>query len=302
MNIVIAVLSEPKERGLEAVPGFLPALLYGDRIEVLMPSGAEIKHEDDPEPLPIREDAMSEEEIKKIVLGYEKAIQLWDQYPNDPEARYLARLEELISQPSAYPILYDPEGVLLRTAKEKGMILTAGQQRRSAQATIGNNLLIRLPTFPRATVKETLEIRKELRPYVMGFRSALVSFGEKIGQIPPWNKEEIDDVIQDIYVGQVLPQVTELQQQVQKNKYLRQLTGELVKSSEKLLVPVAATWLTLAVNHLLDLQTAISAMGMAASIWGGSALVASWNSISRADELKVNKLYFLYEVEQRLQK
>ena len=86
-----------------------------------------------------------------------------------------------VSDSSTYPLFDDGTGSLVRVGVEIGATSpTVTRISQAKQTQLATDLLGRLPLFDEASMNEILDIRRELDPHLIRFRSAIIKYAEKI--------------------------------------------------------------------------------------------------------------------------
>jgi hypothetical protein len=96
---------------------------------------------------------------------------------------------------------------------------------RSKEVALAAHWLRRLPLFPQASIREVLDIRRELEKPLLRFRGAMIGFSEKI-QDAPWDKDFSVEA-ERVFVQDVTPAILNLEEEVQSNNFMTALTSEL---------------------------------------------------------------------------
>jgi hypothetical protein len=147
--------------------------------------------------------------------------------------------------------------------------------------------------FERASIKETLQIRKELEAPLTGFRSAVISFSDEI-RTSAWDSDfayEGDKV----FWQKVEPAVAEIEEAVRTNRFLKKLTKKVL--DRPLTVP-SGPGLALIISQVNALPEVLKhSVGLAAEV-AAPSLVAIYEAFDdwRHDRtiLEQNHLYFYY--------
>lgn len=207
--------------------------------------------------------------------------------------QFVDKLSRYLSSGREYLIFDEPIASLTEAAIREGLFAPAkGPVGRSAQAMTASALLGRLPTFPSATVDEVLDIRTELAPALIRFRSAMVTIAKTFTSAP-W-QSGFEDEVHDAWVETVWPAVEAIYSSVQDNTSLLSLAAGMAGA-------VNTSWPGLAIvgAGLLGHAGAVAAVGGAFS--GGVPLLqALRDQRSTGRDIRMQPFYFLYAVEHSL--
>lgn len=206
---------------------------------------------------------------------------------------------------SSIPLFDEASNDLMRVAmKSKIISLTESEKRKITHAGLSDNLLQRLPSFDTASVKEIIDIRKDLDGSLARFRSKVLSYGESIQSLP-WD-DDFEYECSMLYNKDVAPAVQEIDELSRENSFIRNLTGKVV-SDEKflesvpgLVMSVAAAGIIPSFTDAISVDTAILATGGA---WAAQKIVAAYNEHQdKKKEISKKDLYFYYKAGKRLSK
>ena len=206
-------------------------------------------------------------------------------------------VERTVSDDSSYPLLDNHTGNLVTSGagskifKIQGFGLEHGKQ-----AELARFLLEQLPLFDQASVDEILDIRKELDKPLLRFRSAIIDYSERI-KYAPWDKDFLPEA-DKVYHRDVQPALQELEDSIQSNKLLTIVFKKFAENT--VILPVTTSTVSMAISQLSDLPKEL-AMSLGAGIVSASILYKAydeWVENKKANEQ--NKLFFYYEVKNRL--
>jgi hypothetical protein len=206
---------------------------------------------------------------------------------------FVDRLNKHLCSGQEYLIFDDKIASLTDSAIREGIFTPApGPAGRSAQAMTASELMARLPTFPRATVDEVIDIRTELASPLTRFRGAMVTVSQQFAS-ESWEPGFADEV-HDAWVEHVAPAIDEIEQTTAENRSLLALAADMagaVGSSTPGLVVLAA---------------GVASHGdVLAGVGGGATLVAPFlqalrNRSSADHAIRMRPFYFLYGVNEAL--
>jgi len=175
--------------------------------------------------------------------------------------------------------------------------LSNGPTQKLRAARVAAEILEMLPGFSTATVEEIRDIRKELEPYVVSFRKAIVDISNKI-RSAPWDDEFPHEVERELQL-RLYPAVAEIEAQVQANSYLKEILHRAAK--DPLVIPAASAF-----GLLLSSATQASTLiAQVASGVAGAGLLAfeaheAWEEKRRKTES--NEFFFYYRASRLLKK
>lgn len=209
---------------------------------------------------------------------------------------YVAVLQQTISDGSTYPLFDAEAGDLIRVCLKEGKFeVSEAGIARGKHSGLAASLLERLPLFEDASVDELLDIRRELEPYLVRFRSAIITFSEDI-KTASWDADfafEADQVFQ----RDVEPAILEIEEAVRSNSYMATLARRF---ADKPLVVPSGSALAMLMSQLSAVpQVVTQALGVGAT----AGLVAydaykEWQKQKQSTER--NQLYFYYKAGQLL--
>lgn len=206
---------------------------------------------------------------------------------------------------SSIPLFDEASNNLMRAAMNSKIIsLTESEKKKITHAGLSDNLLQRLPSFDTASVKEIIDIRKDLDGSLVRFRSKVLSYAESIQSLP-WD-DDFEYECSMLYNKDVAPAVQEIDELTRENSFIKNLTGKVV-SDEKflesvpgLIMSVAAAGIIPSFTDAISADTAILATGGA---WAAQKIAAAYNEHrEKKKEISKKDLYFYYKAGKRLNK
>lgn len=213
------------------------------------------------------------------------------------EAEYfISNVLKAVDDDNAYPLLdYATVRYLDNELSETPAgLLTALD--RGKHAFLAQKLMERLPTFDAVPLDELLDIKRELAPYLIRFRSGLMRFGRDIG-VGPWSADFPAEA-EDWLIREVEPAVQEIEEAVRSNKMH---AGVLRTVTNRPLILPSTSFLSLLLAQASAMPRLLQgAMGLGA----GAALTAydaykAWEEKTR--ETERNALFFYYKASKRIQ-
>lgn len=205
--------------------------------------------------------------------------------------RLVARLSELLQGTDVFPLFDDDVGGLVRSGLQEGLFVsTPTQERRARNAGLARGFIDLLPSFPRASVDEIIDIRQELRDPLVRFRATIGILSREV-EIEAYS-DEFGQEVQDLWCERVAPALIEIEERVRENSYLRELAGQLD-------VPgMAASGVGVAMSSFADLPQVVS-LAVGASV---GLINAERARRDTRKSIERTQFYFLYRSEQSLLK
>lgn len=165
--------------------------------------------------------------------------------------------------------------------------------RRARRVAAGTGLIAELPSFPKASIQEALDIRRELDPAVLRFRSAMASVEAELAGSDPLTAGFAEDV-RLLCEAKVAPELLELEQRVHDNSALRQLQNAVL-SDPKAAAKSVGTGLCVLLGTGNDILGAVSAAA-------GIAVAAENARRVEKKNIERHRFYLLHATEKRLRK
>lgn len=208
---------------------------------------------------------------------------------------FVDKLSKHLSTGREYLIFDKPIADLTEAAIREGIFTPArGPAGRSAQAMAASGLMGRLPTFPMATVNEVLDIRSELAPSLMPFRSAMVTISKNFTSAP-W-ESDFEDEIHDAWIENVRPAIEAIEVSVHDNHSLLSISAGLTGTA-------TAAWPGLAIfaAGLLGHTDVLQALGGTGVLAGTAPILQALRDRRTArNDIRMQPFYFLYAVNQTM--
>jgi hypothetical protein len=203
----------------------------------------------------------------------------------------LARLTEALADRRSYVICDATVGNLV-AATSHILDRTSTGTRRARRARAGTGLIAELPSFPNATVRDALDVRRELAPSVVRFRGAMGKLEGELAHADPFSPE-FPEELDLLWESTVAPELQGLEQRVHENSGLRQLRVPVLADAKGLATGLAAGGLGVALGTGIDIAALI---GMAAGVTGNVAV--RHQTEKRA--IRNHRFYLLHATEERL--
>jgi hypothetical protein len=210
---------------------------------------------------------------------------------------YITAVSAAASDNQTYPLFDEDTRSVISSGLEAGVInLSSTRSNRGKEVALAADLLARLPLFERATVKEILDIRRDLEKPLRRFRAAMIKFSSQI-ESAPWDKDFPQDADQ-VFRSEVAPAVMALEEEEKSNSFLSKLTSKVAEKSLQLggAASASAAISALAVRMLnLPLADVAALAAGPAIIAGGVAYSAYREWKEQQQETEGNSLFFYYK-------
>jgi hypothetical protein len=204
---------------------------------------------------------------------------------------FVTKLAGLLAKRGTYPLFDDHTGTLVRHGINEGLFTTSPVTReRGKQVAAASDFMSRLPAFSGATIREILDIRRELQSPLVRFRAAMIELGTLVESAA--YEEAFPEEVDELFRAKVEPVLLEIEEQIQGSKYLRELIGEAVGDTKTLLTGVLAFGIT----QTADLPNLLAGGAAATQIIASAA----WKRHTERRQTRQNELYFLYRTEELL--
>jgi hypothetical protein len=214
---------------------------------------------------------------------------------DDAVHHYFDSISQELIDGKSYLLLDDATSNLVSTAiRDKKVIPLPTSEARSKQASLSSNLLDRLPNLSNASMKDILEVRKELSKYLIRFRANINEFSNQIS-VAPWDtdfKNEIDGV----YRNRVLPVILDIEEQIKSNSFILKM---FKAATEKPLILPSTSALGMLVANATEVPKMLS---QAVAISAGLTAIAAESVVGWVNEKKsIEKsgLYFYYKATEK---
>ena len=158
---------------------------------------------------------------------------------------------------------------------------------RGRHAGLAGDLLRRLPLFEQATVSEVLDIRRDLRAPLLGFRQKVRDFAGEV-RSAAWQEgfaEEADALFRE----RVEPEVERIEQAVRENSSYAEIGRRILRHGATGLTGGVVGGFLAGASSLADVSVAALLGGA-----GGPMVRALLDKHRRVRELEENQLYFYY--------
>ncbi len=246
----------------------------------------------------IAEDAGAAHIRTAISEGYVQ-IEKLNTYGKDIAMEFFSTVLKTLLTGDSYPLIDSGTGKLVDSFFQVVHPLSIPNSKidRSKQTKLNDALLQGLPDFSDASLDEILDIRDDLKPYLLKYRASVIQFSEEIQSIP-WSDSFSSDV-ERIYLKHVAPAISAISEAVKGSSELRCLARRLQEDS----------WMWIAAFGLAAVALAgdvPSLSPIAPSVAGGKAIAdlfkARNDAVDKTKQVKSHSLYFLHRVGDRVKK
>ncbi len=153
----------------------------------------------------------------------------------------------------------------------------------------------RLPGLDEFTIAEILDIRQDLDSHLPAFRAAMMDMADQVNNSTSQEPSDIVRKVDQVWNRKVSPALKDMEMYARRQGYPRQLLN--VFSEDKGALASAISSIGLATGSLLAGAITLAPAALAASV----PFIKAFNSYLHAhDALEQNKLYFLYQLNKRL--
>ena len=205
---------------------------------------------------------------------------------------FVSVVGETVSDRSTFPLFDEEMGSLISLGIKAGRIpVSEIGIAHGKEVGLAADIFKRLPLFPRASVKEVLDIRRELEGPLLGFRSAMIKFSKEIKDAS-WD-DDFNESAQRVFRQEVAPAVLTIEQEVNSNRFMMELT-------ERLNIVGAAGFSILAVSMSNLPPTAVAALALGATVATATMVQAYRRFVKDRQIIEQNQLYFYYKAGQFL--
>jgi len=313
-KIVIGVMEDQQGTSRETAPHLLPAILYSDHVTVVTAeddtlieladfhdilaefggnNGTAVMDYfgyDDPLPSNVEQD--NDGASRDYEMPYWREGESFEEYKEryaiDEAHGIMSTVERMLDDSNVMPLIYDPHGRLAQNVHALGRMATGGNIKKQAGARLGTELIVRLPSFSALGPTEIAELRKKLSGELVPFRSYVAEASSAVAEVG-YDTDALADVINEIYVGKVIPAVNELERQTKDNGFLRRLLHDFGRDPKTFV----QSFLTLGIGEVTSLPLYVS---IGAAI--GTQLIGEAAKMhDEGKRIGASRLHVLYETE-----
>ncbi|QIN82791.1 hypothetical protein GBA63_09110 [Rubrobacter tropicus] len=226
-------------------------------------------------------------------LGPEDQDRRQEEFVEDLFWEFLNLIGDAVADGDTNPLFDQMSGNLVRTGMEAGVVSpTESGEARGRHSGLASDLLRQLPLFEKATVKEILDIRRELESPLIRFRGAVIGMSEDI-RSAAWDEDFPSDADKE-FRKVVKPAVLEIEEAVQDNGSLRSLLFKGIRPGDW------ATGLGVMISTLAGLPDAASVLLGSGTTTGMTARGAYKEWLEDRKRIESNHMFFYYETRERL--
>jgi hypothetical protein len=208
---------------------------------------------------------------------------------------YISVVAASVSNTQTYPLFDEDTSDVIRTGIHAGIFPVSDSAiARGKETGLAADLLARLPVFPTATVREVLDIRRELEPHLKRFRSAMITFSQGIKNAS-WDESFPFDAEQ-VFRRDVEPAVEKIEEEVKANRFIAELAR---KFADRSLLATGGSAIAITMSNLP--LPAIASLAVGALVGGGSAVYDTYKELSAKNrEIQQNNLFLYYKAKDTL--
>ena len=206
----------------------------------------------------------------------------------DVIAEFLEVASEAVASGTTYPLFDAPTAEFIAAVEDTSFApispIAADLGRHSGLA---GDLLRRLPLFERATISEVLDIRRDLRVPLLGFRTAVRDFAREV-RSAAW-REGFSEEAEALFREKVEPEVEKIEHAVKENSSYAELGRRVLEHGGAGLAGGVVGGFLASTSSLVNVSAAALLGGV-----GGPLVKALLEKHQRISELEENQLYFYY--------
>lgn len=214
---------------------------------------------------------------------------------------WLDQVFQRLNDPRIRVLLDDQVGDLVQAMLNEGVIeAKASNLRLAAQASAGSGFVSRLPAFPQARMDELLDLRSDLAPHLIRYRSAITRLS---ADMPSKVGRDLEFDVQQVWDADVLPELLNIEEQLVSHGLVKELAKAVQATDIRSFGTwTAGTWIALDKGaDLSTIGTGIAAAAATAAPRIGQALLDSARAKAEAKgDAKKSEFYLLYEANRRL--
>ena len=206
----------------------------------------------------------------------------------DVLVEFIEQASEAMISGTTYPLLDAPTAEFVAAAEGAGFaqVSTAAAD-RGRHSGLAGDLLRRLPLFEKATISEVLDIRRDLRVPLLGFRRAVADFAREV-RSAAW-QEGFAEEAETLFREKVEPEVEKIENAVKENSSYAEIGRRIIRHGGAGLAGGAVGGFLASASSLADVSAAALLGGV-----GGPLVKALLEKHQRIRELEDNQLYFYY--------
>ena len=291
LEIVMGLITSEQSFVWNTIPCLKSALLYADKVTLVL---------DPNETLPALSgltDFFKIVEIFGNLLDYGFAPRYRFEQNSNDIISVAQNVEAMLDSPNKIPLIYDTTGFVVSQHNSWQKLMQPTKIRQSAEARLGSALIDKLPGFDKLSPIEVFEIRKHLKPYLTPFRSYVLETSEAVSSYI-YDKEALDDIINELYRKKVRKAINELNDEWQNSSFIKTLLREFGSNPNEFM----KSFLTFGVGHIIGLPLEVTAAAATAATAVSPIIRAINKMTEKRKNIKKEGLYMLNEIEHSIQK
>ncbi len=195
---------------------------------------------------------------------------------------------------TTYPLLDAPTAEFVAAAEGYGYTqVSEAATGHGRHSSLASDLLRRLPLFEQATISEVLDMRRDLRVPLLGFRQAVAAFAREV-RSAAWQEgfaEEADALFRE----KVEPEVERIEHAVRENSSYAEISRRVLRHGATGVMGGVVGGFLASTSSLADISAAALLGGV-----GAPMVRALLDKHKRLRELEENQVYFYYVARETL--
>lgn len=206
----------------------------------------------------------------------------------DVLVEFLEQASEAVQARTTYPLLDAPTAEFVAAVEGAGFAeISTTAADRGRYSGLAGDLLRRLPLFKLARIDEVLDIRRDLRVPLLGFRQAVAEFAREV-RSAAWQRGFAEES-EALFREKVEPEVEKIEHAVRENSSYAELGRRVLRHGGTGVVSGVFGGFLASASSLTEVSSAALLGGM-----GGPLTQAFLDKHRRLRELEDNQLYFYY--------
>ena len=184
--------------------------------------------------------------------------------------------------------------------KEKELLISDVKSSQIKHIASVHNALSTLPNFHTASIKDIIDIRKELKKYLSRFRGAMMKYSDSLRNMP-WDND-FSSELSLLFINEVDPCIAEIRSIVEQNSALKKFCTNILNDKISVL-PLITACLNMSVLPLAEaikLPSAIATMVSGGIIVGKNLINTHNEYLLEKKKAQENSLYFYYSLSKRI--
>jgi len=139
------------------------------------------------------------------------------------------QIRDTLVNENHYPVFDDLIGSIAHHySLQEGLKL---QKENSKEVEFGKELIFRLPNIDKISFQDILNLKEELNKELYNFKNEILSYSQEISSLPFSNESKIE--IKKKYEYVIKPQVIELREKIEKNRFIKILINDSMSNLTK---------------------------------------------------------------------